>query len=386
MINSNTIPFVDLVGQCNELCDEIVPAIEHVIRGASFILGDEVQRFEQQFAEYCHAAHCVSVASGTDALHLALRALEIGKGDEVITVANTFAATALAIAYTGATPVFVDIATEDYNMDPQMLQDAITTKTKAIVPVHLYGQPAEMDAIRQIADRHGLAIVEDACQAHGAYYRQDAAGTMGDAGCFSFYPGKNLGAFGDGGAVVCNDLKLAEKLRLLRNYGQRVKNEHSMIGYNSRLDTVQAAVLRVKLAYLDLWNEQRRDAAGWYGELLTAVGAPLELPIEKSHVRHVYHLYVVQHDDRDGLSDYLKQRGIQCGIHYPHPICHAAPFRAAKTFPKDVAVSTRAAQRILSLPMYPGLHHDDIQRIANEIAAYTPASSSASRRTHQQTV
>jgi dTDP-4-amino-4,6-dideoxygalactose transaminase len=367
MIHSNTIPFVDLVGQSNELCDEIIPAIEQVIRSASFILGDEVQRFEQQFAEYCDAAHCISVASGTDALHLALLALDIGKGDEVITVANTFAATALAIAYTGATPVFVDIATEDYNMDPQVLEDAVTAKTKAIVPVHLYGQPAEMDEIRQIADRHGLAIVEDACQAHGAYYRQSAAGTMGSVGCFSFYPGKNLGAFGDGGAIVCNDGKLAERLRLLRNYGQRVKNEHSMIGYNSRLDTVQAAVLRVKLAYLDRWNEQRREAAAWYGELLTAVGAPVELPIEKSHVRHVYHLYVVQHDDRDGLIDRLRELRIQCGVHYPNPVCHAKPFRDARTVPDGAPLSTRVAKRIVSLPMYPGLTRDTIHHIANTI-------------------
>ncbi len=265
------VAFVDLKTQCGELVDEVMPAVERVIRQASFIFGEEVGQFEEQFAEYCGASACVAVASGTDALHLALRQLGVGPGDEVITAANSFAATAFAIAYTGADPVFVDISAEDYNLDPELLESAVTARTRAIVPIHLYGQPAEMDVIREIAHRHDLAIVEDACQAHGATYHQQLTGTMSNAGCFSFYPGKNLGAFGDGGAIITDDLDLAARLRLARNYGQRVKNEHSMIGYNSRLDTIQAAILLVKLPYLDRWNAARQQAADWYYEALPAL-------------------------------------------------------------------------------------------------------------------
>lgn len=365
--NTRNVPFVDLVSQSNQLADDVMLKIESVIQRAHFIFGPEVPEFEQQFADYCGSAHCVSVASGTEALHLALRAHDIGPGDEVITVANTFAATAFAIAYTGATPVFVDISADDYNMDPNLLADAISSRTKAIVPVHLYGQPAEMDAICEIADRHGLAIIEDACQAHGATYRERPAGTIGNAGCFSFYPGKNLGAFGDGGAIVTDDQQLAEQLRLLRNYGQRVKNEHSLLGFNSRLDTIQAAVLLVKLPLLDEWNEQRRQAACWYHEALSSKQAPVVLPQHKPHVSHVYHLFVVQHNDRDALIDGLKERSISCGIHYPNPICHAEPFRTARTIPHGAPVATDISQRICSLPMYPGLGRDDVEYVAEQI-------------------
>lgn len=361
------VPFVDLVSQSNELADDVMLRIESVIRRADFVFGPEVEEFEQQFAEYIGAAHCIGVGNGTEALHLSLRAVGVGAGDEVITVANTFAASAFAIAYTGATPVFIDITTDDYNMDPNLLADALSPRTKAIVPVHLYGQPAEMDAITEFAEKHGLPIVEDACQAHGASYRGRAAGTISNAGCFSFYPGKNLGAFGDGGAIVTNDDQLAEQLRLLRNYGQRVKNEHTMLGYNSRLDTVQAAVLLVKLPLLDQWNHQRREAAGWYDEFLNQKQAPVAIPNHKGHVHHVYHLYVIQHDQRDALMDGLHERGVACGIHYPNPICHAQPFRATRKVPHQAPVTTRVAQRICSLPMYPGLSRDDIEYVVDQL-------------------
>lgn len=362
----NQIPFVDLVTQSNELATEVLEAIETVIRRAAFILGDEVQEFEEQFADFCGVAHCVSVASGTDALHMSLRALDIGPGDEVITAANTFAATPLAVAHAGAKPVFVD-ANEGYNMDPDALADAITPQTKAIIPVHLYGHPADMDPILEIAAQHGLRIVEDTAQAHGATYNGQLAGTFGDFGCFSFYPGKNLGAFGDGGAVVTNDADLAERLRLLRNYGQRVKNVHSLVGFNSRLDTVQAAVLLVKLRYLDDWNDQRRAAAGWYNKFLTEKEAPVVVPREESNAKHVYHLYVVQHENRDGLIHGLRERGIQCGVHYPHAISHAEPFRDSKSYPAGAPVATRMASRIVSLPMYPGLTEADTEAVADAI-------------------
>jgi dTDP-4-amino-4,6-dideoxygalactose transaminase len=362
------IPLLDLVSQYECLSDEILPAMEKVLSSSQFILGEEVELFEDKFAVYCDADHCVGVASGTDALHLALRGLDIGPGDEVITAANTFAATAFAIAYTGASPVFVDVSLDDYNIEVGLIERAITERTKAIVPVHLYGQPADMEAILDIARRFGLKVVEDACQAHGAYLGKQRVGSLGDAGCFSFYPGKNLGAYGDGGAVVTNDTQLAEKIRLLRNYGQRVKNQHSMLGFNSRLDTLQAAVLLVKLNYLDYWNEQRRAVAQRYNELLADLD--VVTPTEDRNVQHVYHVYVVQHANRDELVEHLKQRGIYCGIHYPTPLPEAQPFRTANTVPKGAPISTAFAKRILSLPMYPELTETQIQRVVQGVSSF----------------
>jgi len=366
-----TIPFVDLAGQFEEINQEVMHSVEQVMRGARFILGSEVPQFEAEFARFCGVPHCVSVANGTDALHLALRALDIGPGDEVITAANSFIATAIGIQSVGATPVFVDVNPQDSNLDVQYLEAALTPRTKAVLPVHLYGQTADMDPILEFAARHGLVVVEDACQAHGAKYHGRSAGTFGDAACFSFYPGKNLGAYGDGGAVVTRRDDVAEKLQLLRNYGQRQKNEFACLGYNSRLDTVQAAVLLVKLRYLAQGNEARRISAGLYGELLadTDVVLPQEMPDRQ----HVYHLFVVQHDDRDGLLRHLTAQGIQCGIHYPTPIPHTLPFRGARMVPDGVPVATELSQRILSLPMCPRLTAEQIKRVAEGVASYQGA-------------
>ncbi len=317
------IPLLDLVAQFENIRDEATGAIQNVLQKANFILGEEVEWFEDKFADFCGAGHCVSVSSGTEALHLTLRAMEIGPGDEVITAANSFAATPFAIAHTGATPVFVDVKADDFNLDVDLLEEAITSRTKAIIPVHLYGQPADMDAIRTLAERFELKVVEDAAQAHGAIYRGQTVGTLGDAACFSFYPGKNLGAYGDGGAVVTDNSELADKLRLLRNYGQQVKNVHDSLGYNARLDTLQAAVLLVKLNYLEEWTHLRRAAADRYRDLLAT--SDVQLPSEKDDVRHVYHLFVIQHDRRDELLAHLKDREIYCGIHYPFPLPRGSP-------------------------------------------------------------
>jgi len=280
------IPFVDLGTQHRELEEELLGAVASVVESSQFILGDELSAFEDEFARYCGTAHCVGVANGTDALHLSLRALDIGPGDEVITAANTFVATAFAIAHVGAQPVLLDVEPDGCNIDVNLIEPAITKRTKAIIPVHLYGHPAQMDDIMAIAGAHGLKVVEDACQAHGARYRGRRVGTFGDVACFSFYPGKNLGALGDGGAILTNDSELAERLRILRHCGQSAKNVHPMIGYNSRLDTLQAAVLRVKLRHLDRWNERRRAAARLYSELLA--GAGLTLPAVQPSSEHVY--------------------------------------------------------------------------------------------------
>jgi dTDP-4-amino-4,6-dideoxygalactose transaminase len=330
-------------------------------------LGSEVDEFEGKFAEYCQAAHCIGVANGTDALHLALRALGVGPGDEVITAGNSFAATAFAIAYTGAKAVFIDVCEDDYNLDPALIEAVITEKTKAIIPVHLYGNPARMIEICEIAKRHGLKVVEDAAQGHGGEINGKRIGSFGDIACFSFYPGKNLGAFGDGGAVTTNCSQLAEKLRLLRNYGQRVKNRHDMLGYNCRLDTLQACVLLTKMQYIEHWTEQRRQVAQWYQEELQETG--LILPTIPEDARHVFHLYVVRHPERDRLMANLAAENIYCGIHYPHPLSTAAPFYDSVTYPMGLPNCTRFATEIVSLPMYPELTREQVARIADSIRA-----------------
>ncbi len=364
------VPFVDLKTQCNELTPEVMPAIENVIRRGAFILGAEVDEFEEKFADYCDSSYCVSVASGTDAIHLALRAVGIGSGDEVITAGNSFVATTFAISHTGATPVLVDINHSDHNLNVDLIEQAISPKTKAIVPVHLYGQPGNMKAIQEIAEKHGLKIVEDSCQAHGSEYFGKRTGTLGDAGCFSFYPGKNLGAFGDGGAVVTQDPKVAERLRLLRNYGQREKNVHSMLAFNSRLDTLQAAVLLVKLPYLDDWNNQRRKAATLYHELLA--DSELVLPTENEGSRHVYHLFVVKHPQRNQLMEHLNKQDIFCGIHYPNPLNQATPYLDIRSAPKTLPVCTELADQIFSLPMFPGITEAQIKRVSDAIKSFDP--------------
>ena len=364
----SNIPLVDLAAQYRDLRDEILPVVESVMRSGDFILGAEVALFEEEFARYCGVAHAVGVANGTEALHLAVRALGLGPGDEVITAANTFIATALAVSYTGATPVFVDVRPEDFNLDPSWLESAITAHTKAIIPVHLYGQPADMEAILAVARQHHLYVIEDACQAHGAALGANKAGSWGDAGCFSFYPGKNLGAYGDGGAVVTNNADLAEKIRLLRNIGQQKKYLHTQVGYNSRLDTLQAAVLRVKLRHLDDWNARRRAAALQYHERLA--GLEVILPAEKPGAKHVRHLYVIQHQRRDPLQEFLKAQGIACGIHYPVPLPQQQPYRGIRTVPQNVPVTSALAQNIISLPLYPEISEEQIDRVVRALKQF----------------
>lgn len=362
------IPLVDLVTQYQNLRDELHAAVEGVMRSGDFILGREVTLFEQEFARYCGVAHAIGVASGADALHLTLRALGLAPGDEVITAANTFIATALAISYTGATPVFVDVNPGDFNMDPALVESAITAHTKAIIPVHLYGQPADMEAILRIAQRHNLKVIEDACQAHGALIGETKVGSWGEAGCFSFYPGKNLGAYGDGGAVVTNNTQVAEKIRVLRNLGQKEKYIHTHLGYNSRLDTLQAAILRVKLRHLDEWNERRRMAAQLYDEKLA--GLDVLCPAMKPGVKHVYHLYVIQHQQRDQLVKFLHEKGIHCGIHYPVPLPQQEPYRRVRCVPEGAPVTTALARHIISLPLYPEITAEQIGRVVEAIEEF----------------
>ncbi len=362
------IPFVDLGTQHRELEEELLGAVASVVESCQFILGDELSSFEDEFARYCGTAYCVGVANGTDALHLSLRALGIGPGDEVITAANTFVATAFAVAHVGAQAVLLDVEPDGCNIDTSLIERAITERTKAIIPVHLYGHPAEMDDIMAIARAHGLKVIEDACQAHGARYRGQRVGTFGDVACFSFYPGKNLGALGDGGAIVTDDSELAERLRILRHCGQSAKNVHPMIGYNSRLDTLQAAVLRIKLRHLDRWNERRRAAAKLYSELLA--GAGLTLPVEQPSSEHVYHLYVIEHEQRDALLAQLATKGISCGIHYPLTVNEHEPFKDAKTFPDGAPTARARSRRILSLPMSPHISDEQIRTVARTVMQF----------------
>ena len=364
-----TIPFVDLKCHSPKLRREISAAVEQAIDDGQYILGEQVAAFEHSFAGFCGGRHGIGVGNGTEALHLALRALGIGPGDEVITVANTFVATALAIAYTGATPVFVDADPSDYLIDVELIEQAITPRTKAIVPVHLYGQPVDMPAILEIAAKYDLPVVQDACQAHGATIGDKPLASFGTAACYSFYPSKNLGAYGDGGMIVTSCDKLADRIRLLRNYGQRTKNNYEMLGYNSRLDTVQAAILAVKLRYLAAGNEQRRAAAERYRTVL-ADQEDLVLPTERANAKHVYHLYVVQHPQRDELAAFLQENGVQCGIHYPTPINQVVSFESCRTVPEGTPVAARLTGRILSLPIFPGITNEQIDRVAEVIGTF----------------
>lgn len=368
MNNMDPIPLVDLQTQSRALKDEVLRRMGDVIDGARYILGREVQEFEEEFANYCGAEHCVGVANGTDALHLALRALGVGPGDEVITAGNSFAATAFAIQYSGASPVFVDVDPLDYNLDVELIEQAITEKTKAIIPVHLYGQPARMKEILDVAKRYGLKVVEDSAQGHGGEINGQRCGSFGDIGCFSFYPGKNLGAFGDGGAIVTNHPDVDEKLRLLRNYGQKQKNRHDAVGFNCRLDTLQACVLLAKMQHIEKWTEQRRQVAEWYREDLA--GLDIELPFARPENRHVYHLFVIRVKERDALMQSLAEENIFCGVHYPNPLCTAPPFADSPTLPLDLPVCSRFAKEIVSLPMYPELTRDQVHRVAKAVRSF----------------
>lgn len=362
------VSFVDLQFEYQGIKDEIDAAIAGVLNRSDYVLGKGVQEFEAAFAEYCEAEYAVGVDSGYSALELILRAYGIGPGDEVITAANTFIATALAISNCGARPVLVDVDPNTYNLDPALLESAITPATRAVIPVHLYGQPADMDGILAVAQKHNLWVIEDACQAHGARYKGRRAGSLGHAAAFSFYPSKNLGAYGDGGIVVTADPVVAEQVRLLRNVGQSAKYRHQVKGFNNRLDTIQAAVLCVKLPHLDKGNEWRRETAVRYNQLLA--NSSIVTPTTAHWAEHVYHLYLIQADNRDELQAHLSQAGIATGIHYPIPI-HLQPAYADLAYkPGDFPVTEMLAQRILSLPMYPGLTREAVEYTANAICSY----------------
>ncbi len=355
------IPLVDLVRQHSDLRAEIDTAISGVLASSDFILGREVEEFEAEFAAYCESPHAVGLDSGISALELGMRALGIGPGDEVITPANSFIASSSAVSFVGATPIWIDVDPQTHNLDPALLEASLTPRTKAVMPVHLYGQPADMDPILEVARRHRLLVVEDACQAHGARYRGRRVGTFGDIAAFSFYPGKNLGALGDAGMLTTPHGEVADKVRMMRNYGQRRKYEHAFLAWNRRLDTLQAAVLRLKLRRLDGWNAARRRVASLYDELLA--GSGLELPYAAPDREHVYHLYVVQADGREKLRERLAAQGVATGVHYPLPIHLQEAYRDAGCGPGSFPVSEREAARVVSLPMFPELTEDQVRRV-----------------------
>lgn len=367
-----TIRLVDLRAQYLSFKGEIDAAIDGVLARASFVRGDEVALFERAFATFCGVKEAVGVASGSDALRLALIVCEVGPGDEVVTTPLTFVATAEAIFQAGAKPVFADIDSDTLNLDPVQVRRVITEKTKAILPVHLYGNPVDMDGLLEIAARHGLRVIEDAAQAHGARYKDQRVGTMGDAGCFSFYPTYNLGAFGDAGMVVTNNSRVAERIRLLRDHGRQGKYEHLRVGFNSRMDALQAAVLQVKLTRLDGWNARRRAIASGYRKLLSDSG--LGLPSEDPWVEPVYHRFVVRTPRRGHTRRLLTSANIETGMHFPIPVHLQPAFRQLGYQLGDFPVSERAAQEVLSLPMYPELTDGQVHEVARSLRQALPVS------------
>jgi dTDP-4-amino-4,6-dideoxygalactose transaminase len=360
------VPFLDLVAHHAAIRPEIDAAIAAVIDRNAFAGGPFVAQFEQRFAAYCGTDHAVGVGSGTDALWLTLLALGVGPGDEVITVPSTFMATAEAITYTGAKPVFVDVDETTYNLNPALIKRAITPKTRAILPVHLFGHPADMDPILEIARRHDLPVVEDACQAHGADYKGRRTGSLGTAGCFSFYPGKNLGAFGEAGAITTSNPALADRLRMFRDHGQARKYHHDVIGWNARMDGIQAAVLDVKLNHLDRANDLRRQHADQYRERLINL-VDVILPFEAEYARHVFHVFALRVPDRDRVLRDLVERGVQCGIHYPVPVHLQTAYRHLGFGPESFPVAERCADEFLSLPMYPELTHTQVDAVCDAL-------------------
>jgi len=359
------VPFADLNALHRDIYDELRIVFDRVLGSSSFVLGREVEDFERDFAKYTNTAHCVAVSSGTAALHLTLVALGVGPGDEVITVPHTFIATAEAITAVGARPVFVDIDPVSFTMNPAMIEAAITAKTRAIIPVHLYGQVADMDPILAIAKAHNIHVVEDACQAHGAKYKGRMAGSLAIAGCFSFYPGKNLGALGEGGAVTTDDAELAQRIRMWRDHGSERKYEHKFPGLNLRMDGLQGGFLAVKLRYLDCWNDQRRCAASEFARGLAT--ADITLPAEMSYSHHVYHLYVIQSENRDELRKLLADAGIESGLHYPIPLHLQEAYRFLGYHEGDFPVTEMIRTRILSLPIYPGISTEAVARVSSEL-------------------
>jgi len=363
------IPLVDLKAQYLSIKEEIDEAIQRVLNKCNFIMGDEVKIFEEELASFCSAKYAVGVSSGTDALLLALKAINIQPGDEVITVPNTFIATTEAITMAGGKIKFVDIDEETFNIDTNKIESAITNKTRAILPVHLYGQPANMDPIIDLSKKYNLKVIEDAAQAHGAEYNNKRVGALGDIGIFSFYPGKNLGAYGDAGAVVTNDPNISHKIAMLRNHGRTKKYEHEYEGYNCRLDTLQAAILRVKLKYINSWNEARRNHAYSYRRLLQ--NTDIILPTEQKVSKHIYHIFAVKTADRDNLLNKLKNEGIGAGIHYPIPLHLQPAYRYLGYKSGDFSTTEKCAREIISLPMYPELDEVKIKKVAEAVSKFT---------------
>ncbi len=364
------IPFVDLKAQYQNLNRKIEKAIKDVCIRSSFIKGTPLVDFEEKFADFIGTKYCIGVASGTDALHLSLLALGIGKGDEVILPVNTFIATAYAVIYVGAKPVFVDVDAKTYNIDVNLIENKITKRTKAIIPVHLYGQPAEMDKIMKLAKKHKLLVIEDACQSHGADYKNKRTGTFGQIAAFSFYPGKNLGAYGDGGAITTNFAKLAGRIKALREYGSETKYIYNSVGFNSRLDSLQSAILNIKLKYLSAWNQRRQKIAAYYDKRFKSEVPNITIPFIHRYAASVYHLYVIKTPHRKKLINYLSSKGIQTGIHYPIPLHLQKSLKFLGYKEKDFPVAERLSGEILSLPVYPELSIKEQNYIVESVKSF----------------
>ncbi len=364
------IPFLDLSLMHQEIRISLDAAIRRVLDSGHFVMGPELEAFEQEFAEYCDVHHCIGVGNGLEALHLLLLAYGVGPGDEVIVPSNTFIATWLAVSQCGATPVPVDPNPLTYNIEAAQIQVAITSRTKVIMPVHLYGQSVDMDPISQLAKKHGLVVIEDAAQAQGAKYKGRRVGSLGDAAATSFYPGKNLGALGDGGAILTNDSAIAQKVRKLRNYGSQFKYNHEIAGHNSRLDELQAAILRVKLAVLDDWNTRRKATAACYTQAMSELTSCVTLPTVDKYADPVWHLYVIQTKERDALQAHLNKSGISTVVHYPIPPHHQECYKEFKSF--NLPISERLAKEVVSLPMSPVLTHEQCMRVAEVVMNFYP--------------
>ena len=362
------VPLLDLKAQYQSLKSALDDAAIRVLESGRYVLGPEVSAFEEEFASTCGSRHAVGVSSGTSALHLALLALGVGPGDEVVTTPFTFVSTVAAVLYTGARPVLVDVEPETLTLDPERLERAMTPRTRAVLPVHLHGQPADMGPILEIAEGRGVPVVEDAAQSHAAEYCGRRAGSLGALGCFSFYPGKNLGAAGEGGLVTTNDDALAKKVRMLRDWGCEHKYEHLLQGFNYRLEELQAAILRVKLTRLESWTEARRSHAALYRRLLA--GGPPHLPVEAPGRRHVFHVFAIRHPDRDGLARALEAAGIGTGIHYPIPVHLQPAYRELGYGTGDFPVAEQAAREVLSLPLYPEMTVEQVQEVAERVNAF----------------
>jgi len=362
------IPAEDLTRQYQQIKCEIWAAMETVLPTGKYTLGPTLRAFEEEFAAYCGVKYCLGISNGTEALHLAMVACDIGPGDEVITVANTYIATAFAVSYAGATPIFVDIDPVTYTMDLSKVEEKITDRTRAIIPVHLYGHPVDMDSLLEIARRYGLRVIEDAAQSQGALYGGRKAGSLSDIGCFSFYPSKNLGCYGDGGGVTTNDPDLYEKLQVLRYMGQHVKHTHEIIGFQQRLDPLQAAILRVKLRHLDTWNGYRRRWAALYNELL--VDLPVILPVESEFVKHVYYMYTIRCQERDALRGWLTEKGIGTQIIYGIPVPLQRAYRHLGYRAEDIPVAAQCAKELLCLPMFPELREEEVRAVAEAVREF----------------